>query len=141
MEETQPDRGNRCIEVVGKECSFSDESGTSTWLKSCHCPLTFTPLEVLTLPWCRFRPQVRSYAIETLSGAPDEELRLYLLQLVQALKYEEDVSGGTSNNNGGVSNVFSHPANEGNTTRVSSLATFLIDRASRNVKLANFLYW
>jgi len=84
---------------------------------------------------------VRTYAIETLSGAPDEELRLYLLQLVQALKYEEDVSGGTSNNNGGVSNVFSHPANEGNPTRVSSLATFLIDRASRNVKLANFLYW
>ncbi len=99
------------------------------------------PLGVVILTGCRFHPQVRSYAIETLSGAPDEELRLYLLQLVQALKYEEDVSGGTSNNNGGVPNVFSHPVNEGNTKRVSSLATFLIDRASRNVKLANFLYW
>ena len=31
---------------------------------------------------------VRDYAIETLAGAPDSELRLYLLQLVQALKYE-----------------------------------------------------
>lgn len=75
--------------------------------------------------------KVRSYAIETLSGAPDEELRLYLLQLVQALKYEEDISGGVS----GVSEAV------GKSTRVSSLSTFLIERASRNIELANFLYW
>ena len=31
---------------------------------------------------------VRAYAIDTLAEAPDAELRLYLLQLVQALKYE-----------------------------------------------------
>jgi hypothetical protein len=36
--------------------------------------------------------QVRSCAIETLSNAPDEELRLYPLQLVQALKYEENLA-------------------------------------------------
>lgn len=76
-------------------------------------------------------PQVRSYAIETLSSAPDEELHLYLLQLVQALKYEEDVSGGTS----GGDDV------AGKTLRVSSLAAFLIERASGNIALANFLYW
>ena len=77
---------------------------------------------------------VRSYAIETLSSAPDEELHLYLLQLVQALKYEEDVSGGIS----GGDTIDSGRSNK---ARVSSLATFLIERASRNIELANFLYW
>ncbi|XP_037812204.1 phosphatidylinositol 3-kinase catalytic subunit type 3 [Lucilia sericata] len=33
-------------------------------------------------------PQVRKYAISRLAQAPDEDLLLYLLQLVQALKYE-----------------------------------------------------
>lgn len=33
-------------------------------------------------------PQVRKYAIIRLAEAPDEDLLLYLLQLVQALKYE-----------------------------------------------------
>jgi len=81
---------------------------------------------------------VRSYAIETLSDAPDEELRLYLLQLVQALKYEEDVSGGVSGSSSDVTtNAFSDKAS----SRISSLSAFLIERASHNVELANFLYW
>ena len=79
---------------------------------------------------------VRSYAIDTLSKSSDEELRLYLLQLVQALKYEEDVSGGTSGGNNDVAHAFS----ENKSASVSSLSTFLIERASRNVELANFLY-
>jgi phosphatidylinositol 3-kinase len=33
-------------------------------------------------------PAVRRYAITRLKQAPDEDLLLYLLQLVQALKYE-----------------------------------------------------
>ena len=81
---------------------------------------------------------VRSYAIETLSDAPDEELRLYLLQLVQALKYEEDVSGGVSGSSSDVTtNAFSDKAS----SRISSLSAFLIERASHNIELANFLYW
>mmetsp|Transcript_10831 Transcript_10831/g.19667 ORF Transcript_10831/g.19667 Transcript_10831/m.19667 type:complete len:881 (+) Transcript_10831:3-2645(+) len=84
---------------------------------------------------------VRSYAIETLSDAPDEELRLYLLQLVQALKYEEDISGGVSGVNE-VANAFSQLERGGNkSTKVSSLSAFLIERASCNIELANFLYW
>ena len=84
---------------------------------------------------------MRSYAIETLSGAPDEELRLYLLQLVQALKYEEDISGGVSGG-GDVGNAFSQVDKGSNkSTRVSSLSAFLIERASCNIELANFLYW
>jgi phosphatidylinositol 3-kinase len=81
---------------------------------------------------------VRSYAIETLSNAPDEELRLYLLQLVQALKYEEDVSGGFS---GSLADGVSTVPTPTSTTRVSSLSSFLIDRASSNVELANYLFW
>lgn len=34
-------------------------------------------------------PAVRRYAITRLKQAPDEDLLLYLLQLVQALKYEK----------------------------------------------------
>ena len=70
---------------------------------------------------------VRSYAIDTLAAAPDSELRLYLLQLVQALKYESVESDG---------NRSTKPQGA-----VSSLATFLINRAAKNLKLANFLYW
>ena len=45
---------------------------------------------------------MRLYAIETLSDAPYKKLlRLYLLQLVQALKYKEDVSEGVSDGGGG----------------------------------------
>jgi len=68
---------------------------------------------------------VRAYAIDTLASAPDEELRLYLLQLVQALKYEDTNSVGANPSTGGV----------------SSLALFLIERASKNIELANYLYW
>jgi phosphatidylinositol 3-kinase len=65
---------------------------------------------------------VRSYAIDTLAAAPDSELRLYLLQLVQALRYEAtDLVG---------------PA-----AQESSLATFLINRAAGNIELANYFYW
>lgn len=83
---------------------------------------------------------MRSYAIETLSDAPDEELRLYLLQLVQALKYEEDVGGGVSGD--AVSDAFSEAGSKSSAKkRASSLSTFLIERAARNVELANFLFW
>mmetsp|Transcript_18072 Transcript_18072/g.42116 ORF Transcript_18072/g.42116 Transcript_18072/m.42116 type:complete len:1046 (+) Transcript_18072:91-3228(+) len=69
---------------------------------------------------------VRGYAVETLAGADDGELRLYLLQLVQAVKYEEDPGGGAG----------------GGAPRTSpSLSSFLIGRAAESVELANYLYW
>jgi phosphatidylinositol 3-kinase len=74
---------------------------------------------------------VRSYAIDTLASAPDNELRLYLLQLVQALKYE-NVDPNSSSTTNSVTSL---------TTQVSSLATFLINRAAGNIQLANYLYW
>jgi phosphatidylinositol 3-kinase len=69
-------------------------------------------------------PAVRAYAVTRLRKADDEELLLYLLQLVQALKFEHittDSSQGTIDS--------------------SSLATFLISRAVQNFTLGNYFYW
>lgn len=69
-------------------------------------------------------PAVRSYAVERLRKADDEELLLYLLQLVQALKYEEHSHGDVDD-----------------AAHDSSLANFLIARAANNFKLGNYLHW
>lgn len=68
-------------------------------------------------------PGVRSYAVERLRKADDNELLLYLLQLVQALKYEH-VS-----------------ADAQDIIQDSSLARFLIQRATANFLLGNYFYW
>ncbi|OQE19544.1 hypothetical protein PENSTE_c015G02496 [Penicillium steckii] len=69
-------------------------------------------------------PAVRSYAVARLRKADDEELLLYLLQLVQALKYEENAEN-----------------NADEAAHDSSLANFLITRAANNFKLGNYLHW
>lgn len=83
---------------------------------------------------------VRSYAIDTLASAPDAELELYLLQLVQALKYEQPaMSEGESRTFGNTSIPRETKALEGSSS--SSLGFFLIERASKSIELANYLYW
>jgi len=67
-------------------------------------------------------PAVRTYAVDRLRKAEDEELLVYLLQLVQALKFEKR---GESDDAG----------------EDSSLARFLISRAVANLKLGNSLHW
>ncbi|KAJ5099454.1 Phosphatidylinositol 3-kinase [Penicillium argentinense] len=69
-------------------------------------------------------PAVRSYAVARLRQADDEELLLYLLQLVQALKYEENAESSADE-----------------AAHDSSLANFLITRATNNFKLGNNLHW
>lgn len=59
--------------------------------------------------------QVRAHAVEVLKRTEDEELLYYLLQLVQALRYEE--------------------ADD------SPLAQFLVQRAVANPTLAFTLHW
>jgi phosphatidylinositol 3-kinase len=59
--------------------------------------------------------EVRKYAVSVLSNAADDELMCYLLQLVQALRYESEDD--------------------------SQLARFLVDRAVGNPALANFFHW
>ncbi|KAH7358291.1 phosphatidylinositol 3 [Plectosphaerella cucumerina] len=67
---------------------------------------------------------VRAYAVERLRKSDDHELLLYLLQLVQALKYEHIQADSTQD-----------------ATRDSSLAKFLISRAAANFMLGNYFYW
>jgi phosphatidylinositol 3-kinase len=67
---------------------------------------------------------VRAYAVDRLRKADDHELLLYLLQLVQALKFEH----------------ISTDSNQA-TMRASSLANFLISRAVENFTLGNYFYW
>lgn len=67
---------------------------------------------------------VRAYAVERLRKADDRELLLYLLQLVQALKFEH------------ISTDSNRPV-----TEASSLATFLISRAIENFTLGNYFFW
>ena len=59
--------------------------------------------------------QVRGFAVESLRRTGDEELRYYLLQLVQALRYEAEDD--------------------------SRLAAFIVSRASRNPALGILLHW
>ena len=67
---------------------------------------------------------VRAYAVDRLRKSDDEELLLYLLQLVQALKFEKISPEATED-----------------TTQDSSLAKFLISRATTNFMLGNYLHW
>ncbi|KAJ6676742.1 PHOSPHATIDYLINOSITOL 3-KINASE CATALYTIC SUBUNIT TYPE 3 [Salix viminalis] len=59
--------------------------------------------------------EVRAYAVSVLERADDEELQCYLLQLVQALKFERSDK--------------------------SCLSQFLVKRALNNIELASFLRW
>lgn len=63
--------------------------------------------------------QVRAYAVDRLRNASDHDLELYLLQLVEALKFEPWVASATR----------------------SYLARFLTNRAVLNPVLGNFFYW
>lgn len=58
---------------------------------------------------------VRAYAVDVLERAEDEELQCYLLQLVQALRFER--------------------------SEKSRLALFLVQRSVHNIDLASFLRW
>ncbi|CAA3031722.1 Phosphatidylinositol 3-kinase, root isoform [Olea europaea subsp. europaea] len=59
--------------------------------------------------------EVRAYAVTVLERADDEELQCYLLQLVQALRFERSDK--------------------------SRLSHFLVQRSLRNIELASFLRW
>ncbi|CAG8948971.1 hypothetical protein HYFRA_00002099 [Hymenoscyphus fraxineus] len=67
-------------------------------------------------------PAVRAYAVDRLRNSDDTDLELYLLQLVQALKFEQI-------------------SPDSGATKDSSLAKFLISRASQNFKLGNYFHW
>ncbi|KAJ8508903.1 hypothetical protein ONZ45_g8861 [Pleurotus djamor] len=75
--------------------------------------------------------RVRAFAVKQLSRADDEELLLYLLQLVQALKFENAASDQRS----------SRSATSAISYDDSGLTDFLIQRGVKNGILGNRLYW
>ncbi|KIM33617.1 hypothetical protein M408DRAFT_157762 [Serendipita vermifera MAFF 305830] len=76
--------------------------------------------------------RVRRYAVKQLNRAGPDELMLYLLQLVQALKFESLTSSDQRS---------SRSANSAISQEESGLAEFLIDRAVKNVVFGNRFYW
>ncbi|TFK40222.1 kinase-like domain-containing protein [Crucibulum laeve] len=75
--------------------------------------------------------RVRAFAVKQLSRADDEELLLYLLQLVQALKFESAASDQRSSRS--TPSAISYDD--------SGLTDFLIARGVKNQILGNRLYW
>ncbi|EPS97255.1 hypothetical protein FOMPIDRAFT_1166642 [Fomitopsis schrenkii] len=75
--------------------------------------------------------RVRAFAVKQLSRADDDELLLYLLQLVQALKFESAASDQRSSRS--TSSAISYDD--------SGLADFLIHRGVRNPVLGNRFHW
>ncbi|KAJ3389977.1 Phosphatidylinositol (PI) 3-kinase [Lobulomyces angularis] len=88
---------------------------------------------------------VRSFAVDQLKRADDEELQLYLLQLVQALKFEGVVQPRKT------SISFSSPPSHRKISHSSAsqnlrlndcpLTNFLLERAIKNPNLGNYFYW
>ncbi|KAH7884554.1 putative atypical/PIKK/PI3K protein kinase [Phlebopus sp. FC_14] len=75
--------------------------------------------------------RVRAFSVKQLNRANDEELMLYLLQLVQALKFESAASDQRSSRS--TTTVISYDE--------SGLSDFLIARGVHNHVLGNRLYW
>ena len=84
---------------------------------------------------------VRAFAVDTLRRASDEELLTYLLQLVQALRYEggriATGTGASLEREASLGSVVVEDGVEGS----SPLSHFLIERACGSKELANFLSW
>ncbi|KAJ6498012.1 atypical/PIKK/PI3K protein kinase [Mycena vitilis] len=76
--------------------------------------------------------RVRAFAVRQLSRADDDELRLYLLQLVQALKFESAATDQRSSRSTTTSAISYDD---------SGLTDFLITRGVANPVLGNRLYW
>lgn len=77
--------------------------------------------------------RVRAFAVRQLARADDEELMMYLLQLVQALKFE---SAPTDARVARSSTLNSSLQNED-----SGLADFLVGRGVKNHVLGNRFHW
>lgn len=74
-------------------------------------------------------PVIRQYAVNVLRSASDEELHLFLLQLVQALRYERLGDEGEEE------------LEDSSSSLISPLAAFLFERAGASESLSLSLYW
>ncbi|KAH6894176.1 kinase-like domain-containing protein [Thelonectria olida] len=118
-------RDKRALTKFVKSVNWSDQSESKLAIQALG---RWTEIEVddaLELLGPSFdNAAVRSYAVDRLRKSDDNELLLYLLQLVQALKYEHISTDSTEES-----------------THDSSLAGFLIQRAAANFQLGNYFYW
>ena len=85
------------------------------------------------------RSVVREYAVAVMRKATDDDLRMFLSQLVQALRYDIGIAANGSSNE--VNLQTNSISTSGNSSNVSPLANFLIDRACTSVSLSNYLFW
>ncbi|GAA6028728.1 hypothetical protein JCM8097_007365 [Rhodosporidiobolus ruineniae] len=100
--------------------------------------------------------RVRAYAVRQLERADDEELMLYLLQLVQALKFEPaPISSSTSpssslrqshypssSSSRHASSSLRASASTSSSAPLPTLEDFLVERSARNpAVLGNHFYW
>lgn len=93
---------------------------------------------------------VRNFAVSTLARAKNEDLQDFLLQLVQALRYERvtpvNTTAATPTRGGPQSAAATDYAgsNDGallNDSSLGPLARFLIERSGSNFQMANYFYW
>lgn len=96
----------------------------------------------------KYVQQLRNFAVDRLRLASGDELLLYLLQLVQALKYESiivDTELHSSLSKLDINGIDeTHDSSSLKDNRIlekSSLASFLIEKSIENEKLGNYLYW
>lgn len=88
---------------------------------------------------------VRNFAVSTLTRAKNEDLFDFLLQLVQALRYEKNASSPVvaSSSRGGVAlnDDTSDADSDGASDALGPLARFLIERSSTSFQMANYFFW
>ncbi|KAJ2079831.1 Phosphatidylinositol (PI) 3-kinase [Coemansia sp. RSA 988] len=82
---------------------------------------------------------VRGYAVAQLRKATDDELVQYLLQLVQAMKFEYLNAATAQGVEAGAGSI--EDWSRAMFTNESGLAEFLVERALGDKVLGNFLYW
>lgn len=119
-------RDKRALTKFVKSVTWNDEAEAREAVTILHKWTAIDVDDALELLGPTFyNAEVRAYAVDRLRKADDEELLLYLLQLVQALKFEQPAT---------VDPDSSHAQD-------SSLARFLITRAAANFLLGNYLHW
>ena len=85
--------------------------------------------------------RVRGFAVRQISRADDEELMLYLLQLVQALKFEPVLPSASTSATSRATSRRDNAAKLVGIPNLRSLEDFLIDRAVKNPVLGNNFHW
>lgn len=125
-----------------KSINFHDDNESREALKLLYKWVEIDIEDALELLGPNFKNlNVRTYAVERLKKAHDTELELYLLQLVQALRYESLTTGSSEFSIVELNESTLGPSSSVLSDLLSPLAQFLVERALLNDRLGSFLYW